>query len=367
MEKVSIYTIAQRLGVSAATVSRALSGKGRVSPELRQRVAEVARELNYQPNRLARRLSASDISIVVFYGGMQFDEFGLDIFRGAYDACMELSDYHVKVRLCYFPQVTQQFMRDEDVEHIVRILESGVHGAINLLLPEDGARRERILEAVRRHDIALADVVCRDERTEPVFAYQSDSYTAGAMAAELLWNALGDGGKVSIFTAQKDSAVHGAGIRGFQDAVRRYPLNLCAVYENYDDRNMAYYAADALLRNHPDVLGIFVASANSRMVCQRIAESDCPERYCLVTSDLYPELVPYIDRRIVRATIVQQQYTQAFETFRTLANYLITHTPPETAVRTIRPQIVLRSNVNQYLEPESDKHLSACRAAIEYF
>ena len=63
MEKVSIYTIAQRLGVSAATVSRALSGKGRVSPELRQRVAEVARELNYQPNRLARRLSASDISM----------------------------------------------------------------------------------------------------------------------------------------------------------------------------------------------------------------------------------------------------------------------------------------------------------------
>ena len=115
MEKVSIYTIAQRLGVSAATVSRALSGKGRVSPELRQRVAEVARELNYQPNRLARRLSASDISIAVFYGGMQFDEFGLDIFRGAYDACMELSDYHVKVRLCYFPQATSQFMRDEDV------------------------------------------------------------------------------------------------------------------------------------------------------------------------------------------------------------------------------------------------------------
>lgn len=91
INKASIYTIAQRVGVSAATVSRALSGQGRVRPETRQRILAAAEELNYRPSRLARRLSGPEITIVVFYAGMHLEEFGLDIFRGAYDACQELA------------------------------------------------------------------------------------------------------------------------------------------------------------------------------------------------------------------------------------------------------------------------------------
>lgn len=53
---VTVYDVAQRAGVSIATVSRALNDRSRISPETRRRVLAAAAELGYQPNDLARSL-----------------------------------------------------------------------------------------------------------------------------------------------------------------------------------------------------------------------------------------------------------------------------------------------------------------------
>jgi len=50
-----IKEVAEKAGVSISTVSRALSGKVVVDPETKK-VMQVVRELNYQPNVLARSL-----------------------------------------------------------------------------------------------------------------------------------------------------------------------------------------------------------------------------------------------------------------------------------------------------------------------
>jgi DNA-binding LacI/PurR family transcriptional regulator len=53
---VTVHDVAARAGVSIATVSRALNDRARISADTRQRVLEVARELGYQPNDVARAL-----------------------------------------------------------------------------------------------------------------------------------------------------------------------------------------------------------------------------------------------------------------------------------------------------------------------
>ncbi|MGE5599736.1 MAG: LacI family DNA-binding transcriptional regulator [Bacteroidota bacterium] len=53
---VSIQEVARRAGVSASTVSRALSGKAAVRPETKRRVLQAVRELDYRPNVLAKSL-----------------------------------------------------------------------------------------------------------------------------------------------------------------------------------------------------------------------------------------------------------------------------------------------------------------------
>lgn len=53
---VNIKDVAVQAGVSTSTVSRALSGKAVVDPETKKRVMQAVRNLNYQPNALAKGL-----------------------------------------------------------------------------------------------------------------------------------------------------------------------------------------------------------------------------------------------------------------------------------------------------------------------
>ena len=56
---VTIYTVAERAGVSIATVSRVLQGSARSSPVTRQKVLRAVEELDYVPLRATRSLDVS--------------------------------------------------------------------------------------------------------------------------------------------------------------------------------------------------------------------------------------------------------------------------------------------------------------------
>ena len=61
----TIVDVAQAAGVSVATVSRVLNGKGRVGSELRERVMRAAQALQYVPNTAARNLRRSESGTVL--------------------------------------------------------------------------------------------------------------------------------------------------------------------------------------------------------------------------------------------------------------------------------------------------------------
>ena len=62
--RTTIVDIARRLGVSAMTVSRALTGSSEISEQTRERVLRCARELNYRPHPFARSLVTRKSSVV---------------------------------------------------------------------------------------------------------------------------------------------------------------------------------------------------------------------------------------------------------------------------------------------------------------
>jgi len=56
MEEISLKTIANRLGISISTVSRALKNHPDIKDETKKAVVQLAEELEYEPNHLAFQL-----------------------------------------------------------------------------------------------------------------------------------------------------------------------------------------------------------------------------------------------------------------------------------------------------------------------
>lgn len=81
----NIKEVAREIGVSPATVSRTLTGQGRVSAETRARVAARMKELNYVPNINARRLVTGRSHTVALVadgkGKHLFDTFSAELIR----------------------------------------------------------------------------------------------------------------------------------------------------------------------------------------------------------------------------------------------------------------------------------------------
>jgi LacI family transcriptional regulator len=66
MNKHTIYHIAEQVGVSPATVSRALSGNGYCGEKTKAKVLKVAKELNYAPDNAAKMLKTRKTNKIIF-------------------------------------------------------------------------------------------------------------------------------------------------------------------------------------------------------------------------------------------------------------------------------------------------------------
>ena len=93
MPKVTIETVAKKVGVSAATVSYALSGKRKISREVTDRIRKAVDELDYRPSITARNLASNKTWTVGLYASptqnIREDYFFNSILAGIIDVLHE--------------------------------------------------------------------------------------------------------------------------------------------------------------------------------------------------------------------------------------------------------------------------------------
>ena len=89
MNTVTLKDIADQLGLSVTTVSRALSGNGRVKKETTDKVVELAEKSNYMVNSLARSLRLSDTRSIGIVVPDISNNFFSNVIKGAQEVCHE--------------------------------------------------------------------------------------------------------------------------------------------------------------------------------------------------------------------------------------------------------------------------------------
>ncbi len=76
-KRVTLAAVARQAGVAESTASRVMNGytrNFRVRPEVRQRVIDAARELNYKPNPMVRSIAAKQTNLVAIMGSTRDEE-----------------------------------------------------------------------------------------------------------------------------------------------------------------------------------------------------------------------------------------------------------------------------------------------------
>ena len=90
----TIYDVARRSGVSPATVSRVLSGRRNVDPELSEKVRAAVVELGYRPNGVARNLRKASTNLWAVVISDIENPFFTSLVRGLEDVA-QTEGYHV--------------------------------------------------------------------------------------------------------------------------------------------------------------------------------------------------------------------------------------------------------------------------------
>ena len=145
---VTMGDVAARAGVSQATVSFVLGGTSdrlKISPQTRERVLEVARELGYQRNQIARAMVTGKSRIVGVLTAPQASENIINILAGAMETASQ-NDYLLKVLHLSYNGI--------DAATIARCLEWRLAGALIVGLSEES--HARLHDAFRENKIPIA-------------------------------------------------------------------------------------------------------------------------------------------------------------------------------------------------------------------
>jgi len=348
----TLEDIAKSLGTSIGTVHRALHDNPGVSPETKARVQQMARTLGYRPNLAARYLSSRKtlrISVNTLQGTTSFwDEVRAGIREEA--AGILLENVEIEFRTC-------PSLGEGEEEAFEAAIKEKVDGIITF-----PSRPEALRTSIRRASRARIPVVCvaTDAPGSGRLGIVSiDTLASGSIAADLMGRFIGSKeGSVAITVFDMAITEHSEKCAAFESTLRSfYPnLRLLKPVEDHDVEKEAYRKCRKLFEQTPDLVGIYVTTEASVPVLKAACDAKLLDRLTIITTDLFPDLVPFIRSGAVVATIYQRPRAQGQMALRMLHEFLAEGGRRSHQVA-LAPHLVMRGNLDFFLRRQSQESM----------
>jgi LacI family transcriptional regulator len=338
-----IKDIARALGVSIGTVDRALHGRPGINPMTRTRVLRMAQSLGYRPNVAARHLKLNRKLRISVHLPEEIASFFDALREGIREAAGPFNTA-IDLQFRSYPRLAEG-----DIELFDQALQEGTNGII--LTPGHPAALKPWIRKAARKRIPVVCVATDAPGTDRLASISSDPYTGGAIVAELLTRCVAQPGSILVVTGDLSTNDHAEKVRGVKDSLARMQsrLNLAQVVEAHDDPDKAYRLTQEFLAGHSDLRAVYVSTANSIPVIRALDESGQLPRTTVITTDLFPALVPLIRSGKVMGTVYQRPRAQGRMAFQALYKFLVEGDCPQVRHR-LPPHVILRSNLELFLE-----------------
>ncbi|GAB3533847.1 LacI family DNA-binding transcriptional regulator [Pontibacter brevis] len=209
--KVTIHDIAEKLNITASTVSRALNNNPRISELTRKAVLKTAKQLNYQPNNIAAALRHGKSHIIGIIVPTADRAFFSSVVRGIEDMANNLN---YKVIIC---QSYDNY--EKEIQTIDALLSARVDGIIASI----GKNTENF-DHFKRIQAEGIPLVLFDRTTDALEVSQVmiDDYLGAYKVVEHL---IQQGcRRIAHFTSPKKVSIFKERLRGYMDALSDYGI-----------------------------------------------------------------------------------------------------------------------------------------------
>lgn len=343
-KKVTIYDLADALGISVGTVYRALHNTGRISPVTKERVLQKAKEMNFKANTAAQSLRRNPIHIGVIlstYIHQYLDE----VKAGMEAAFRNLKEMNVYSDIRVLPETISDSCQNA-IEDIVQEFKEKQYKAVILLLSGDVEFFVNCINQLSDAGILVATVTTDMPNTGRVLSVTPNGICAGKLAAELLHLCCPE--KNIVILAEQHTArttpIHNDYITGFMEIAQNKKFQSIQVYENEGNVKQLLNNIDEIIENMENCDGIYITSAISVYAKFFIHKLKKYKDIKIVTTDLFEEIKELMDAGLICATIYQKPFEQGYQVVQNLYEFICEG--KEAVSISITPQVVFSSNMN---------------------
>jgi LacI family transcriptional regulator len=252
MARATIEDVAEKAGVSVATVDRVLNGRAKVRPQNAKRVEAAIRSLNYHPDRLAARLAKGREYRFCFVLPKGDNVFMRGLEQEISNHATHLESERVNADILYTDVFDPQSLAD--ALHGLK----GYEGVAVVAL--DHPKVREAIAGLSERGVAVVTLVSDVPGSARAHFVGIDNSAAGRTAATLMGRYCGERkGSIGIIAGSMSLRDHAERHFGFTQVMQQeYPtLKVLPVSEGRDNSNRNQLQVKALLEANPDLIGIY--------------------------------------------------------------------------------------------------------------
>lgn len=332
--------IAELASVSRGTVDRVLNKRGAVNPKTEEKILEIARALDYKPNRAGIALAAQKRKYrfgIVMFG--EHNPFFEDVKKGFDDRTRELAEYNCTV----LTKTTSDFGVTDQLEAIDQLVNDGINALA--IAPQNDPRIADKINELFVIGIPTVTFNTDIENSKRIAYVGSDYYQCGQTAAGLLHLMTHDTVNIGIINGSSQILCHTERIAGFEACLKQFPnMKVVDFVENHDDDFAGYELTKEMLNKHPEINALFFAAGGTYGGCKAILASGCND-IKVITFDKIDSTVEMMKLGVISATICQEPHIQGSLPLKILFNYLTTGELPENEKHFTKVEIRIKENI----------------------
>lgn len=330
--RVTLNQIAEAAGVSRGTVDRALNHRGRINPEVAERILRIAKEMGYRRNLAGRALAMAGkdlrIGVLVQAAGTPFIQ---KVIEGIKEARTQVREFGFEVVIKTIPNIDSE-------QALAALRELSAEGCSGIaLMPSEEPEFVGLVNSLAGQGIPIVTFNSDLENSGRQCFVGQDSMQSGKVAAGLMGQILAPASRVLVISGHPDFASHRNRTKGFTDELSRIrgDLNILPVQYAMDDEAKAEEIAYQVLQDRfgragnetVENIGIYLSAAGLEGVTKAVRRAEASGSVKVISNDLTDDNIRLIRNGEAEFLIGQDPHTQGYEPVMILFRQLFENRP----------------------------------------